>query len=178
MAAKINNDSGKIKALMVKIKALADNGIDGEKETAKIKLNELLQKYNIKKFEEKSKKKRVFKLADFNDCLTIMTHCIIDTDENAKIEGIKAKKEIYCKLTDSEYIDVCEKFNFYFPIFDNQRKNFVKAFIIKNNLGITEKEHTDTEKISDKDFFEISKMAKDININRFKKHKLLNENSI
>lgn len=175
MATKINNDSGKIKSLMVKLKALADNGVDGEKETAKVKLNELLQKYNIKKFEEKSKKKRVFKLADFNDCLTIMTHCIIDTDKKAKIEGIKAKKEIYCKLTDSEYIDVCEKFNFYFPIFVNQRENFVKAFIIKNNLGIRDN-NTDTSNISDKDFSEISKMAKGINTNRFKKNKLLNEN--
>ena len=82
---------------------MADKGEGGEKENAKIKLRELLERYNIKKFEEKASKKRVFKLADFNDCKTIMIHCIIDTLKSAKIEGYKAKKEIYCKLTDEQY---------------------------------------------------------------------------
>jgi len=117
MAKIKDSDSKKIKSLITKVKALADKGEGGEKENAKKKLSELLDKYNITKFEEKKYKKRTFKLADFNDCKTIMTHCIIDTNKNACIEGYKAKKELYVKLTDGEYIDVCEKFNHYYPIF-------------------------------------------------------------
>lgn len=137
--AKINDkDSKKIKLLMSKVKALADKGEAGERETAKRKLAELLVKYNITKFEESKYKKRSFKLSDFNDCKTIMVHCILDTVPKIDIDGNRSKKELYCKLTDEQYIDVCQKFNHYFPEFHKQREAFVKAFIIKNDLGIVE----------------------------------------
>lgn len=177
MAEIKDSDSGKIKLLIQKVRALADKGEGGEKENAKRKLSELLEKYNIKKFEEKASKKRVFKLADFNDCKTIMTHCIIDTLKSAKIEGYKSKKEIYCKLTDEQYIDVCQKFNHYFPTFVRQRENFIKAFILKNDLGISDLTPIQDDNTENKEISEISEMMKGINDNKFKKNKLLlNEN--
>ena len=177
MAEIKDSDSGKIKLLMQKVRALADKGEGGEKENAKIKLSELLEKYNIKKFEEKSSKTRVFKLADFSDCKIIMIHCIIDTLKSSKIEGCKAKKEIYCKLTDEQYIDVCQKFNHYFPTFVRQRENFIKAFILKNDLGISDLTPIQNDNTENKEISEISEMMKGINDNKFKKNKLLlNEN--
>lgn len=177
MAKIKDSDSKKIKALMVKVKALADKGEGGEKENAKKKLNELLEKYNITKFEEKKYKKRTFKLADFNDCKTIMTHCIIDTNKNASIEGYKAKKELYVKLSDEEYIDICEKFNHYYPIFHRQRESFVKAFILKNDLGITDLTPNQIEEAEAEEIAEISDMMKGIDGYRLIKHQhLLNEN--
>lgn len=177
MAKIKDSDSGKIKQLIQKVRALADKGEGGEKESAKIKLNELLEKYNIKKFEEKASKKRVFKLADFNDCKTIMTHCIIDTFKSAKIEGYRAKKELYCKLTDEQYIDICQKFNHYFPIFVRQRENFIKAFILKNDLGISDLTPTQNDNTENKEISEISEMMKGMDGYKFIKHShLLDEN--
>ena len=172
MAKIKDSDSKKIKALMVKVKALADKGEGGEKETAKRKLAELLHKYNITKFDERKYKKRTFKLADFNDCKTIMIHCIIDTNKTSQIEGYKAKKELYCKLSDEEYVEVCEKFNHYYPIFNRQRESFVKAFILKNDLGITEYPNA-IENIEDEQLGEISDFFKKIKCNRLTKSRQL-----
>jgi hypothetical protein len=144
--AKLNNsDSKKIKELIKKVKALAERGEKGERDVAKSKLTELMDKYKITKFEESKRKKRTFRLADFNDCKTIMVHCILDTQPKADIEGSLQKKELYCLLTDEEYIDICEKFNHYFPEFHRQREAFTKAFIIKNDLGIIDGESSDDD---------------------------------
>lgn len=163
-----DKDSNNIKVLISKVKSLADNGEAGEKETAKRKLTELLIKYNIKKFDESKYKNRSFKLADFNDCKIIMVHCILDTLKNAKIEGNTRKKELYCKLTDEQYIDVCQKFNHYYPEFIKQREAFIKAFIIKNNLGIIEGENnTHKEEIES-----IRSIYSSINANRYNQKNL------
>ena len=65
-----------------------------------------------------------------------MVHCIIDTNKDAEISGDARKKELYCKLTDKEYVDICEKFNHYYPEYYKQKESLIKAFIIKNDLGI------------------------------------------
>ena len=140
MAKIKNNDSKKIRELIKKVKVLAERGEKGERDVAKVKLKELMEKYQLTKFEESKSKKRSFKLVDFNDCKTIMVHCILDTKKTAQVEGDERKKELYCGLTDEEYIDVCEKFNHYYPEFCNQREAFVKAFILTNNLGIVDGE--------------------------------------
>ena len=170
--AKLNNsDSTKIRSLIKKVKALAEHGELGEKESAKVKLNQLLDKYQIKIFEEAKKKKRSFKLADFGDCKTIMVHCIFDTDSIAKIEGSKQKKELYCKLTDEEYIDVCEKFNHYYPDFYRQREAFIKAFILKNDLGIVDGDGDDD--IEQEMVSNINNLMNSVQANRLLKHKEL-----
>jgi uncharacterized membrane protein YcgQ (UPF0703/DUF1980 family) len=167
MAQLNQSDSKKIKNLMVKVKALAERGENGEMDNAKQKLKELMQKYQITKFEEQKYKKRSFKLADYNDCKTIMVHCILDSSPDAEIDGSLQKKELYCKLTDEQYIDVCEKFNHYFPEFHKQREAFVKAFIIKNNLGI-ENTVSDEEEESVSDILD---MMNGIKSSSYKKNK-------
>jgi hypothetical protein len=172
MAKIKNSDLNKIKVLISKVEALADKGVGGEKENAKIKLKELLDKYNIKKFKENENKLRTFKLVDFADCKTIMTHCIIDTKKDAEIEGYKTKKELYCKLTDKEYIEVCEKFNHYYPEFYKQREAFIKAFIIKNDLGIIDSgQNNEVEDLS-----MINSMLKSVSQNKFGKNKTTSKN--
>lgn len=132
----MTKDSKKIKELIAKVKKLAERGEKGERENAKDKLKMLLDKYNITKFEESKIKERSFKLSDFNDCKVIMVHCIIDTNKDCEINGDARKKELYCKLSDKEYVDVCEKFNHYYPEYYRQKESLIKAFIIKNDLGI------------------------------------------
>ena len=167
--AKINDkDSKKIKDLLQKVKSLADKGDAGERDNAKKILNKLLLKDHILKFDISKYKKRTFKLADFQDCKTIMAHCILDTLSNASIDGSKSKKELYVKLTDEQYIDVCQKFNHYYIEFVKQREAFIKAFIIKNNLGIVDGE----ECFVSEDIDNIKNIYGSISANRHNQKKL------
>lgn len=168
--AKINNsDSKKIKELIKKVKILSERGEKNERFVAKAILKDLMAKYQIKKFDEDKNKKRVFKLVDFGDCKTIMVHCILDTKPKASVDGSKQKKELYCSLTDEEYVSVCEKFNHYYPEFVKQREVFVKAFILANNLGIVDGESD----VNDGDVNEIKKMLGNVKATNYKNVQLI-----
>lgn len=130
-------DSEKIKKLMRKVKALADKGDSGEKVAAQSKLKSLMNKYDIQKFEESKIKKRTFKLSNFDDSKTIMVHCILDAVSSCDIEGSLQRKELYASMTDEQYINVLEKFNHYYPEYIKQKESFLLAFILKNNLGVS-----------------------------------------
>ena len=158
MATIPKSDKKKILTLIEKVKKLSVSGDRGEKVNAQAMLDKLLQKYNLKKFELMQKpKKRTFRLLNFKDCMVIMTHCILDTVEDTSIQGLDRKRELYCKLTDEQYIDVCEKFNHYYPLYnsqvqkhDKQREALLKAFLIKNNLGIVSSDNDEeAEDVSD-----------------------------
>jgi hypothetical protein len=56
--------------------------------------------------------------------------------------------------------NVCQKFNHYFPIFIRQRKNFIKAFILKNDLGISDLTPIQNDNTENKEISEISEMMK------------------
>ena len=178
MATIKNSDKNKILSLLKKVSELSKKGIGGERENAKQLLNKLLKKYNLTNFElNKKPKKRIFKLINFDDCKIIMAHCILDTVDDASIEGLKSKKELYCKLTDEQYIDVCEKFNHYYPEFYSQIENhnkkkdsLLKAFLIKNNLGITDA--VKNEELPEENIDGIKEMMSEVKENRFVKKDL------
>jgi hypothetical protein len=169
---KMIKDSKEIKKLISKVKNLAERGDNGERDNAKAKLKILLEKYNIKKFEEAKKKERSFKLSDFTDCKVIMVHCILDTNKDCQISGDARKKELYCKLTDEEYIDVCEKFNHYYPEYYSQKECFLNAFIIKNDLGIVDS-NIDS---SDIDVDGLKEVMESVIKNKYKKTNLGKDN--
>jgi len=159
MAKLKNSDLSKIKSLANKLNNLYEKGDKNEKDVAKSKLDSLLKKYSIKSYNDLNVYKREFKLADWNDCLIIMTHCILDT-VNIEIEGDKKAKCLYCNLTDSQYIEVCEKFNHYYPMFVNQRDNFIKAFLLANDLGIIDADDKDVSDFDINGIAEVSKIVK------------------
>jgi hypothetical protein len=139
------NDSDRIRLLLKKVKALADAGDTHERIVAQEKLSSLMKKYKIAKFTEKAKKKRVFKLVNFEDCKTIMVHCILDTNESCQIDGSIQKKELYAAMTDLEYVDVVEKFSHYYPLYIKQKECLLVAFLLKNNLGVSAEQPTEDE---------------------------------
>ena len=132
-----NSTSKNIKAKLKKVKALAEKGEKGERETAKKMLKDLTEKYSNIKLKEKKLRKRTFKLADFEDCKTIMVHCILNANPDASIEGNLRRKELYVRLTNEEYSNVVFTFNHYYPIYASQKSSFLIAFILKNNLGVS-----------------------------------------
>jgi hypothetical protein len=130
-----NIDLKKINSLANKLKSLSERGEVNESNVAKEKLESLLKKHKIKNVSDLDIKERIFKIADWGDCKTIMTHCILDT-ANVEIQGCKKTKELFCFLTDYQYFKVCEKFNHYYPLYINKKDNLIKSFLIENNLGI------------------------------------------
>lgn len=150
-----NPDLEKIKELLKKVQVLAERGIAGEKEAAKGKLKILLAKYNVSLSEiiKNRKTKREFSLKNTGECATILLHCILDTEPKAKVWITPSLRKATTWLNPQQFITVTEKFKYYWQLYETQKKNFLHAFLIKNNLGLepnsdcsktmTEKEYED-----------------------------------
>lgn len=133
-----NPDLEKIKELLKKVQALAERGIEGEKENAKEKLKILLAKYNVSLSEiiKNRKTKREFSLKNTGDCAEILLHCILDTEPKAKVWITPSLRKTTVWLNPQQFITVTEKFKYYWKLYETQKKQFLHAFLVKNNLGI------------------------------------------
>lgn len=156
-------DLNKIKELALKILELKNRGDDHEREVATEKLEALLLKYNLT-FEDivsKDSFTREFKLHNLTDCIEILSQCIWDVKPTCDVRKVVAKKIILADLTHTEFIEVTEKYKFYWELYTKQKEEkfkplfdeFLVAFIVKNQLGINnesfvdEKEQYTEEKI-------------------------------
>lgn len=131
------DDIKRFRNKLKKVKALSQKGEAGEREAAKNKLKQLRQKWGGLNENEAKYKNRSFKLHDFEDCKTIMIHCILDSNNKAEIEGHLRKKELYTFLTDEQYADAIAKFNHYYPLYLKQKQSLLIAFLLKNNIGLS-----------------------------------------
>lgn len=131
-------DLDKIKSLITKVSELAKRGVDGEKESAKKKLEKLLNKYgiNINDINNDDKQKRIFRIKNREDYLAVLGHVIWDIVPNLDISENTRRLEVYCNLTNEQYIEVAEKFDCYWKLWCKEKEQFMLAFIIKNNLGV------------------------------------------
>lgn len=134
----INPDLEKIKSLIVKVKELANRGIAGEKDSANRKLVLLLEKYNfkLKDIQSESNLKRIFRVVNKDDCVSILSQTIWDVVPDAKIEQHPRKLEVYCNLNAEQYIEVCEMSDYYWKLWCEEKKQSLTAFILVNKLGI------------------------------------------
>lgn len=133
----INSDLEKVKKLAIKLKELADRGIDGERIAAEKKLNTLLKKYELKVvdiYKNEVKRKNIsFKNEDER---MIVAHVIWSVVPDAKIYRRGNQKKAICDLTPEQYIEIKEKSRFYLKHFNEEKSNFVVAYILKNNLTV------------------------------------------
>lgn len=135
----ITPDLERIKTLIGKVLELANKGIDGEKQAAKKKLEKLLSKYGLTLADidsEDNKLKRTFRIKNRDDYKTILTQVICDVAPSVKIQENTRKLEIYSKLNAEQYIEVKEKFDYFWNLWCKEKEQFTIAFIIKNSLGI------------------------------------------
>ena len=128
----LSNDSSKIKALLDKLKALAERGEKHERNTARLKMNALMRKHG---FSSGDSNYRTFKVSDWADHKNLLLQCILDTKPNAKMEGNKVSKKIHVTLNDYEFIEVLEKWDFYWKELLQQKKALFIAFVVKHNIG-------------------------------------------
>ncbi len=134
MTTKITPDSECIRDYLLKINALVVGGDEYERDNAKRKLDLLLKKYQLTYAEliKGNVAQKVFKIENNEDCLRILSQCIWMVDANAKI-NYKGKKA-FVMLTTEQYVEVKEKFDYFWKHYKQQKEIFLVAFVVKNKL--------------------------------------------
>lgn len=129
----------KEKELLLKIKALVDQGVGGEKEAAEIKLKKLMEKLGISEDELNSnvnywynfklkKDKFLYKLF-----FQILVN-IYNVHENSPAFKNNTRYDIYVFLPTDVAVELEAKYEFYCNAFIEDLETFYEAFINSNNL--------------------------------------------
>jgi len=169
--------SQRIKELLLKLKALSEQGNGGEKENATDMLNKALKKHGItlEDLEKEEKEGRTFKIKDRGDSSIILAQCIWDVVPNAEIKQNTKKLEIYCYLNASDFVEVSEKYKHYYNIWLKEKKEFLTAYILRNKIGLGA-ESSSESKLTEEEQLSIVKKMSSIDDNKFinKNLKMLN----
>jgi len=116
---------GKIIEKIQKIKTLSEQGIDGEAKAAKLALEKLLQKHDLtlNDLESEEKKERCFIANGDNDkaALLMCTLKILGEKRYKTLFGYKGDAKCYIELTDYEFVELSNFYNFHKR---NMRKEF------------------------------------------------------
>jgi len=150
-----------------KIKTLADRGESGEAIAAKHQLDKLLEKYDVSieqlMCEERSTRK--FKVQARHEQLFYQVCLFVAGNKAKNMWHYKGKRSgKYVDLTDSEYIDIEQLFEFHKKQFDKERKKLLKslevAYPSKHRLFNCDKNESDTKgkKMSHEEYLEILRM--------------------
>lgn len=136
----------KVLELAKKLKALAEQGVGGEKENAQAMLDALLIKHNITLEQLEEEKRDVFFIkmpeVDFRLFSQIAKNIRYDIDlrgefTKAKIKKLKLPGNFAVICTASEYIELEAKHDFYSKLYKKELSVFFVAFCTANNLLTT-----------------------------------------
>jgi len=117
--------------LAKKLKALAEQGVGGEKENASAMLQRLMDKHGITidSISNDVKKRRWFTVKTTQlKFLRQVVSSVIGGDYSYFVHP-NVKSEIAFELTDAEYIEVEAKFDFYWRKYKEDMEIFYSAFI-------------------------------------------------
>lgn len=150
-----------------KLQALAERGVGGEKETAKEKLQKMLEKHGIHSLEELEQEETEFTLFSYKGEheKTLLHQCIykVMTASNKtdyyKRRGTRQKVGIYC--TPAQKIEIELEFEFYRNLFNEQLELFMQAFIQAQRIFPPDAPHGKYDELSERDM-KVSFMASGI----------------
>lgn len=128
-------DLDKIRETLKKLAVLAERGEENERQTALGLLQRILQKYNlnIADLADADLKEREFNYTS-RDNLTILSQCIWSLNPDAQVSFDSGKNKVYVKLKSSDYIEIVEKFLYYYPLYEKEKMKLMLAFICKHGL--------------------------------------------
>jgi len=153
-----NND--KIIQLAIKLKALADRGVNHERVKAEALLNKLLAKHNmsINDLEIIESKWQEFKVKLYQrNFFNYIVDNVLGTEwEQRQHETKKSSYYVFC--SNLEAIEIEGKFEFYWRIFQNDIATFMKAFIRENKLFPKNPEYIEYEKLDEKQREEMARL--------------------
>jgi len=176
MERNIGSDSREINSLISKVAALASRGIDGEKEAAEIKLNEICLKYGISYIDSSDFECAVrrFKYTTI-ESRKILSHCIwsVVSDVDVRYDGKSHK--VFARLNATQYIEILERYKHYWKGYKEEKEIFTLSFIVKNNLGLKISKEPVNESEMEK-IIKVRTMMSVMNDNQFEKTKKINHN--
>ncbi len=173
-------DTAKIKQLLSKLEDMAKFGAEsGERDSARRRIDEISEKYGIKKslWDKKPVSEKTRKPEDkFFACRSmeyksLLTHCIFDTNKDAKVFDSGGAFGLLANINDLEYIEIMEKMNHYWNSYIHERDILLKAFIIKHKIGTVDVNETDSSAISQIEYNAIKHRASVISEKPFKAKK-------
>jgi len=152
-------DLDKIKKTLLKVKELAERGEDGERVSAQNKLTSILKKYNINVSDIESEEciERDIKHNRDPDSRTILVQVILSVSDSS-VFVTKGQSCAHAKLTSTQYIEVVEKYKYYWELYKKQKAIFIRAFITRNGLFSINPDNTTTAKISEQEKNEVTRM--------------------
>lgn len=129
-------DKTKIQEKLKKIRALAERGIGGEKETAQRLYKQLLEKYDLTDADisEKVEKRWVKYKDELSKKLAIQIFYKVTGSPSYFVRTDKRYKEIGVECTEFEYAEIMFYYNFYAEHFRDELNIFIRAFFNMNNL--------------------------------------------
>lgn len=150
-----------------KLQALAERGVGGEKETAKKKLEKMLEQNGISSLEDLEREEIEFTLFSYKGKHeeTLLEQCIYkvmtasNKTEYYKRRGTRQKVGIYC--TKAQKIEIELEFEFYRNVFNEQLELFMQAFIQAQKIFPPDAPHGEYDEFSERDM-KVSFMASGI----------------
>jgi len=117
-----------------KLKALADRGVGGEKESARKKLDALLKEHGLEE-SQLVDGLRVFERTTLNEGSVFLDHIIKSVNPDAKINVKQNKTQLLVEvvLTDIEYKTVRQRYKFLWRAYNRERKLLFSAFLNKHH---------------------------------------------
>lgn len=161
----MQEQDAKILAMLKKVNELAKNGVDGERETAQQKLEYLMKKYgvSISQLEQDAVTERVFKIKQEQKNFFIQ----VVFNVCGRVDVFYAKKDKHNKyirqfvnVTELQYIEIMEKFEFYWAKYEADLVIFYKAFIHKNKLFTRTTEDSDDKELTQEQIEEYGRVRK------------------
>lgn len=159
-----------IRGRLLKIKALAENGYEGEAKAARHLLEKVLEKHNMT-FEDLAQeelKKREFRVPrDMNYLFAHVVAQIIGAKRARKITYYTNKPSMkYCEVTDLEYLEIANMFDFHFrqlkKEIEKQKKLTTTAYIYKHKLTVDDGRVSDSSSTNTKDLLTIVSLMKNM----------------
>lgn len=159
----------KILTLAKKLKALADNGFDGERDNAMIMLKKIMEKHSITMdmIEDDFKKEHTFHIyfSDYKFFTQILANVLGSAQlyySKSEAIGRKNKRRYYVRCTPAEAVEIQAKFDFYIVAWKKDLDTFYSAFIQKNKLykKPSDDDKTDSKELTPEEREEIYKMSK------------------
>jgi len=134
-------DKKTILELVRKVKRLADRGVGGEAESAKIKLERLYEKYNLTdadfiELQESYNRYFIIRHSFDKKLLSNLICMILETPSFACGESNNTMR---IKLTDEQYNNILHAYEYYQKMFDDYSKYLMQAIISRNAIGFIPK---------------------------------------
>ena len=172
-----NENLEKLLSMARKLKALAERGVDGEKELAEEKYNEYIKKHNLHDSDiNPEMNRRVFTVTD-SDYQDVLLNVILSVNPFTKHSS--TKNAIQCYLDHEDFTEVTQKFEYFSKMLRIEKELLMTAFLSKHKEFFEPDTHSKKkwrERRVENDAFEIKRQEEKIvkqEINRQKADKML-----